>query len=180
MSPTAKHVYVITGLRKWGLTNGTAAGLILADTITGLENPWAQVFNSNRITPAASVKQLVKENLKVIATDLTNKLSGHRDRAELAPGEGEVFEAKGESTAVYKDAEGQLHAVSAICTHLGCTVEFNPADTTWDCPCHGSRFATDGSVIQGPAIDALAARPVPWASEKVGPDRSGDGATAAD
>ena len=180
MSPTAKHVYVVTGLRKWGLTNGTAAGLILADTIMGRENPWAAVFNSNRVTPAASAKRSVKENLKVIATDLTNKLARHRDRAELAPGEGEVFEAKGESTAVHKDAEGNLHAVSAICTHQGCTVEFNPADTTWDCPCHGSRFATDGSVIQGPAINALASRQVPWANEAGRTGQTGDATPAAD
>ncbi|GAA3326167.1 FAD-dependent oxidoreductase [Paeniglutamicibacter sulfureus] len=180
MSPTAKHVYVITGLRKWGLTNGTAAGLILADNITGRENPWAEVFNSNRVTPVASAKRLIGENLKVIATDLTSKLARHRDRAELAPGQGEVLETKGESTAVYKDAEGQLHAVSAICTHLGCTVEFNSADTTWDCPCHGSRFATDGSVIQGPAIDALQAKPVPWADVEEGAGAAGDATPAAD
>ena len=87
--------------------------------------------------------------------------AGIRTGAELVPGQGAVIEAGGESTAVYKDAQGGLHAVSAICTHQGCTVEFNPADTTWDCPCHGSRFTTDGTVIQGPAIKALPARTAP-------------------
>ncbi|MFJ6416625.1 FAD-dependent oxidoreductase [Paeniglutamicibacter sp. NPDC091659] len=153
MSPTAKHVYVITGLRKWGLTNGTAAALILADTLTGRENPWAAVFDSNRAAPADSVKPSAAENPE--AATATTK------RTELAPDEGTVFEVGGESTAVYKDIEGNVHAVSAVCTHLGCIVDFNPADTTWDCPCHGSRFATDGSVIQGPAVVALPPRPVP-------------------
>ncbi|MFF5792995.1 FAD-dependent oxidoreductase [Paeniglutamicibacter sp. NPDC012692] len=153
MSPEAKHVYVITGLRKWGLTNGTAAALILADTLSGRENPWAAVFDSNRTTPAANANQPVEES--------TEAVSATPERVDLAPGDGAVIGVDGDSTAVYKDEEGNVHAVSAVCTHLGCIVDFNPADVTWDCPCHGSRFAIDGSVIQGPAVIALPPRPVP-------------------
>jgi Rieske Fe-S protein len=94
-----------------------------------------------------------------MAAVLTGKLSSRPSHASLAPGEGTVIKVNGESTAVYKDADGQVHAVSAICTHLGCTVGFNPSDTTWDCPCHGSRFTTDGTVIQGPATKNLPPRP---------------------
>lgn len=161
MTPTAKHVYVITGLRKWGLSNGTAAALILTDTLSGRENPWAAVFNSNRITPVASARRFVKENIKTVAAVLAGKLSGRPGHAALVPGQGTVIKVKGESTAVYKDADGQVHAVSAICTHLGCTVGFNPSDATWDCPCHGSRYATDGTVIQGPASKNLPPGPQP-------------------
>jgi glycine/D-amino acid oxidase-like deaminating enzyme/nitrite reductase/ring-hydroxylating ferredoxin subunit len=161
MSPAAKHVYAITGLRKWGLSNGTAAALILTDTLSGRENPWAPVFNSNRITPVASARRFVKENIKTMAAVLAGKLSRRPSSAALAPGEGTVIKINGESRAVYKDAGGQVHAVSAICTHLGCTVGFNPSDTTWDCPCHGSRFATDGTVIQGPATKNLPPGPQP-------------------
>jgi glycine/D-amino acid oxidase-like deaminating enzyme/nitrite reductase/ring-hydroxylating ferredoxin subunit len=161
MSPTAKHVFVITGLRKWGLSNGTAAALILADTLSGRENPWARVFNSNRITPGASAKRFVKENAKTVAAVLAGKLGGRPGPADLSPGEGAVTKIKGGSTAVYKDSDGQIHAVSATCTHLGCTVGFNSADVTWDCPCHGSRFATDGTVIQGPAAKNLPPAPAP-------------------
>ncbi|WP_427007357.1 FAD-dependent oxidoreductase [Pseudarthrobacter sp. H2] len=161
MSPAAKHVYVITGLRKWGLSNGTAAALILADTLNGRENRWAPAFNSNRITPAASARRFIKENTRTAAAILAGKLRGRPSHAALAPGEGAVIKVNGESTAVYKDADGQVHAVSAICTHLGCTVGFNPSDATWDCPCHGSRFATDGTVIQGPAAKNLPPRPAP-------------------
>ena len=71
------------------------------------------------------------------------------------------MEIDGEMTAVYADPAGELLAVSAICTHLGCTVAFNADDSTWDCPCHGSRFAADGAVIQGPAAVNLAPRPAP-------------------
>jgi glycine/D-amino acid oxidase-like deaminating enzyme/nitrite reductase/ring-hydroxylating ferredoxin subunit len=159
MSPRAKHVYAITGLRKWGLSNGTAAALILTDTLSGQENPWAAVFNSNRITPVASVRRFMGENIKTMATVLTGKLGGRPSSAALAPGEGTVIKVDGESQAVYKDLDGQVHAVSAICTHLGCTVGFNPSDTTWDCPCHGSRFAADGTVIQGPATKNLPPKP---------------------
>jgi glycine/D-amino acid oxidase-like deaminating enzyme/nitrite reductase/ring-hydroxylating ferredoxin subunit len=161
MSPTSKHVYVITGLRKWGLTNGTAAALILTDTISGRENGWAPVFNSNRITPVASAGRFLKENFKTMSAVLAGKLSGPPSPAALSPGEGAVVKAGGKSTAVYKDADGQVHAVSAVCTHLGCTVGFNSADVTWDCPCHGSRFAADGTVIQGPASKNLPPAPQP-------------------
>ena len=155
MSPNSKHVYVITGLRKWGLSNGTAAALMLTDTLTGRENPWAPVFNSNRITPVASAGRFMKENLRTAAAVMAGKLRGRPGYSELSPGEGTVTKVNGESTAIYKDDDGHVHAVSATCTHLGCTVGFNAAEATWDCPCHGSRFATDGAVIQGPAAKNL-------------------------
>ncbi len=155
MSPRARHVYVITGLRKWGLSNGTAAALMLTDTLTGRENLWSPVFNSNRVTPVASAKRFVTENTKTMTAVLAGKLKARSGRAALAPGEGTVIKVDGESTAVYKDPDGHVHAVSAVCTHLGCTVGFNPSDITWDCPCHGSRYATDGTVIQGPATKNL-------------------------
>ncbi|KRE80733.1 FAD-dependent oxidoreductase [Arthrobacter sp. Soil762] len=161
MSPTAKHVYVITGLRKWGLSNGTAAALILADTLSGRENPWASVFNSNRFTPAASAKRFAEENFKTVSAVLASKLRRPPGHSDLSPGEGTVITVNGESTAVYKDADGQVHAVSATCTHLGCTVGFNTSDATWDCPCHGSRFTTEGTVIQGPAAKNLPSAPMP-------------------
>jgi Rieske Fe-S protein len=155
MSPTSKHVYVITGLRKWGLSNGTAAALILADTLSGRENPWARVFNSNRITPVASAGRFVKENVRAAAAAVADKLGSRPSHTELLPGEGAVTKVNGESTAIYKDDDGHVQAFSAICTHQGCTVGFNAAEATWDCPCHGSRFATDGTVIQGPATKNL-------------------------
>ena len=158
ITPTAKHVYVVTGLRKWGLSNGTAAALILTDTICGRPNPWAKVFDSNRITPVASATRFFRENLATAAASLRSKLRHESDDATLAPGEAAVVKVDGDKTAVYKDRTGQIHAVSAVCTHLGCTVEFNPADTTWDCPCHGSRYTTDGTVIQGPATKDLPRR----------------------
>ena len=160
LTPTAAHLRVITGLRKWGLTNGTAAALVLADTLSGRHNPWAALFDTNRTTSAdlAGGKNLQApqpQNLK------QNEQEEQRSVAGLRPGEGTVVEIDGEKTAVYADPAGELSAVSAVCTHLGCTVEFNADDSTWDCPCHGSRFAANGVVIQGPAAVNLAPRPLP-------------------
>ncbi|WP_427131984.1 FAD-dependent oxidoreductase [Pseudarthrobacter sp. S9] len=164
MSPMAAHIHVITGLRKWGLTNGTAAALILTDTLCGRYNPWAAVFNSNRIAPAGRAPQSAEQpgaQEAAIAAAPIGEVAGQQSIAGLRPGDGTVVEIDGEKTAVYADPAGQLHAVSAICTHLGCTIEFNADDVTWDCPCHGSRFSTDGAVIQGPATRNLAPRPAP-------------------
>ncbi|MCB5292395.1 FAD-dependent oxidoreductase [Arthrobacter sp. SO3] len=162
MSPASAHVHVITGLRKWGLTNGTAAALILADTLCGRPNPWARVFDSNRKPPAGGPGPAGQSGTTPpLIQEAAPRPEGKDAPIVPAPGEGVVIEKDGEKIAVYADPAGKSRSVSAICTHLGCTVEFNAADVTWDCPCHGSRFATDGSVIQGPASTNLASRPAP-------------------
>jgi glycine/D-amino acid oxidase-like deaminating enzyme len=158
MSPASRHLHVITGLRKWGLTNGTAAALMLTDALCGRHNPWAAVFDSTRNAPASGAARSAKATLSAAAPGLTGGLTS---RPALAPGEGGVVDVAGEKTAVYIGPAGDVHAVSAVCTHLGCTVGFNPAEVTWDCPCHGSRFTTDGTVIQGPASRNLASKPAP-------------------
>lgn len=156
LTPDSRHVYVITGLRKWGLTNGTAGALIVADAITGAPNPWAALYDSTRPVAAPT---------PAVAASTEEPLPRWRGLPGLAPREGAVFDVGGKATAVYADAAGDLHALSARCTHLRCVVEFAPgtdgAEPTWDCPCHGSRFALDGTVIQGPAEKDLARREVP-------------------
>jgi 3-phenylpropionate/trans-cinnamate dioxygenase ferredoxin reductase subunit len=83
-----------------------------------------------------------------------------RPVSQLAPGEGDVFQVDGEKLAVSRDQQGELRAVSPVCTHLGCIVEWNRDKGTWDCPCHGSRYKPDGSVINGPAKRPLEQKPV--------------------
>ena len=148
---------MITGLRKWGLTNGTAAALILADTLCGRENPWARVFDTRRALrrpgrAAAAAAERTASRRDGAGTAWPACRAGPRG----APSSSWTGKA-----AVYADPAGRFRAVSAICTHLGCTVGFNPAESTWDCPCHGSRFSTDGTVIQGPATENLAPKPAP-------------------
>ncbi len=122
------RVFVATGYNKWGLSNGTVAALVIADAVAGRPNPWAETFDANRADVGASVKDFVKENLDVVARfagDRIRHLTG-RDPAELAPDEGAVVEAGGRRVGAYRDAEGRLHAVSLVCTHLGCHVNWNP------------------------------------------------------
>ena len=160
LTPESRHVHVITGLRKWGLTNGTAAALILRDTLCGGDNPWAAVFDSTRSAPAghgvAAPAAATGTAEPPPAEPAPEAVPG-----DVAPGEGKVVDVQGAKAAVYASPAGHVQSVSAVCTHLGCTVEFNPADVTWDCPCHGSRFSTDGTVIQGPATRNLPAAPAP-------------------
>jgi glycine/D-amino acid oxidase-like deaminating enzyme/nitrite reductase/ring-hydroxylating ferredoxin subunit len=151
------RLYVATGFNKWGMTNGTIAGVVISDQILGRENPWGELFDPNRVKPIASAQQFVKENVNVarrfVADRLTQRSSASPD--ELAPGDGHVASAGARQIAIARDQDGTVHAVSARCTHMGCIVHWNPAETTWDCPCHGSRFAVDGTVIEGPAVEDL-------------------------
>ncbi|WP_082699400.1 FAD-dependent oxidoreductase [Arthrobacter sp. EPSL27] len=158
LTPESRHVHVITGLRKWGLTNGTAAALILRDTLCGGDNPWAAVFDSTRSSPAGLG---VAAPAAAGTAEQPPAEPGEAVPGDVAPGEGKVVDVQGAKVAVYASPGGHVQSVSAVCTHLGCTVEFNPADVTWDCPCHGSRFSTDGTVIQGPATRNLPAAPAP-------------------
>ena len=164
-SPTRKHVHVITGLRKWGLTNGTAAALILTDTLSAGTTPG----------PRCSTATGPRRRRRRAPIPGGSAPAGQRGAPEPsrpaaripAPGAGTVVELDGELTAVYTDPAGKIQAVSAVCTHLGCTVGFNAEDVSWDCPCHGSRFATDGTVIQGPATKDLAPKATALPSRKV-------------
>ena len=153
-NPFAQHVYVATSFSKWGMSNGSASGLILADLITGQENPWAKIFDSNRAT-LAGVKTLIEQNLHVAKDYVTGYLPASSD--EVVPvGEGKVVEGEEGKVALYHANDGRLHRLSAVCTHMGCIVGWNSAEKSWDCPCHGSRFSPTGQVINGPAIKPLA------------------------
>jgi glycine/D-amino acid oxidase-like deaminating enzyme/nitrite reductase/ring-hydroxylating ferredoxin subunit len=156
---SSAHLYVATGFNAWGITNGTAAGMILADLIAGRANPWAAVFDATRIKPVAGAGSFITENLGVGAQLVGGYVKGRERSLEaLQRGEAAVLKLDGKRTAAFRDEQGRVHAVSAVCTHLGCVLGWNPVDRTWDCPCHGSRFAPDGSVLHGPATKALEPR----------------------
>ena len=131
------------------------------DAVAGRKNPWQDFFDSNRITPFSSAKALVKENANVafhfFADRLTRRSGDTAD--DLAPGRGQGrLEARPAGGPLHGTEDGTVHAVSARCTHLGCILAWNDAERTWDCPCHASRFAADGSVLQGPAVHPLEKR----------------------
>jgi glycine/D-amino acid oxidase-like deaminating enzyme/nitrite reductase/ring-hydroxylating ferredoxin subunit len=155
LSPVAEGVLTVTGLRKWGLAMGTAAAEMLCDRISGIENELAKPFSPGRMHPLVAGPELLKETANVGFHFVIDRLSKRASADELAPGEGAVIASGLGQRAVYRDQAGELHAVSARCTHLGCIVAFNSAERSWDCPCHGSRFGIDGEVIEGPAVSPL-------------------------
>ena len=151
------HVWTATGFKKWGMTNGTAAGLLLADLVQDLPNDWAGVFDPNRVKPLAAAPKLLKENVNVAKRFFGDRFSppdaGSLD--DLAPGEGGIVVVDGNKVGAYRTPEGEVQAVDPVCTHLWCHLKWNQAETSWDCPCHGSRFGPDGTVLEGPAVKDL-------------------------
>jgi Rieske Fe-S protein len=149
---------IATGMHKWGLSNGTVAAGILRDAVLGRDNPWSEVFDAGRIGDARSVAKLVQDNLKVgkefAAGHLRRLLGPGLDHVEV--GEGGLFDVDGRTVGAYTDFEGRMHTVVPVCTHLGCPLRWNQGDSTWDCNCHGSRFAPNGAVLDGPATEPLA------------------------
>jgi len=151
----AANVFIATGDSGNGLTHGTLAGLVLADVIAGRPNPWADVYDPSRITPRAAWT-FAKESLHV-AAGYARWLAPARTQAhaQLAPGHGAVLQRGLHKVAVYRDERGGLHELSAVCPHLGGVVVWNDVEKSWDCPCHGSRFDTNGCVLNGPAASDL-------------------------
>ena len=149
------NIYVVTGDSGMGMTHGTIAGILLTDLIAGRPNPWTDLYDPSRIRTGA-VGEFVKENLNV-ALQYTSWLTGGEVGSvdEIAPNTGAVIREGLKKIAVFRDETGELHRRSAVCPHLGCIVSWNPAASTWDCPCHGSRFDKFGTVINGPAKDDL-------------------------
>jgi glycine/D-amino acid oxidase-like deaminating enzyme/nitrite reductase/ring-hydroxylating ferredoxin subunit len=154
------RVYVATGFAKWGLTKGTLSAMLITDTILGRSNPWARLYDARRLKPVASARSFAKENGQVALHFVGARLKRREaaEEVELQPNEGRVVRVGRRHLATYRDGGGTLHALSARCTHLGCLVEWNTAERTWDCPCHGSRFAATGAVIEGPAVTPLRPR----------------------
>lgn len=138
----APGFHVATGFNAWGISNGTAAGIMIADLVRGRSSPWVKLYDPARSYPEDFHKNADSQSF-VGAVD------------DIAPGQGGVLVRGDEKIAAWRDHAGRLHAVSATCTHKGCTVTWNNADGTWDCPCHGSIFAADGSVVHGPARKPL-------------------------
>lgn len=152
-SHTAKNTYMATGYFADGLVYGTIAGTLLAGMILQKENPIHQVFNAQRIKPLASAGFVTKENLNVMTQFFKDYLSKPTVKLDsIRKGEGKIIDVNKKKCAAFRDENGELHVVSAVCTHLKCIVHWNNAEKSWDCPCHGSRFDTRGKVLEGPAM----------------------------
>lgn len=154
---TADHQYAATGYAGNGFTFGTLAGMMMSDAILGHANPWSELFDPSRKVKAGGAWDYLKQNLDYPYYVIRDRFAGTDGRSLRAVkrGHGAIIERDGAKVAAYRDADGKVTLRSAICTHMGCTVAWNAAERTWDCPCHGSRFTPAGEVLAGPAETPL-------------------------
>ena len=147
------HQYQATGFCGNGMTFGTMGAMISSDAIVGRANPWSALFDVGRTALVNGAWDYVKENLDYPYYMIRDRFAGAEGHSlrSVKRGEGKIIECRGRKVAAYRDDHGAATMCSAICTHMGCVVAWNPAERTWDCPCHGSRFTTTGAVISGPA-----------------------------
>jgi glycine/D-amino acid oxidase-like deaminating enzyme/nitrite reductase/ring-hydroxylating ferredoxin subunit len=149
------NVYIATGDSGQGMTHGTIAGMLLTDLIMQRSNPWADLYAPSRMRLQA-LGQFARENLNAVAQYTSWIDSGDVSRPEDIPlDSGGILRRGLSKIAAYRDSAGVVHETSAVCPHLGCHVEWNNGEKTWDCPCHGSRFDRYGELLHGPASRGL-------------------------
>ena len=158
----SQQLFVATGYGGIGMTNSHIAARLLTDLILTGENEYKDVFDPNRLKPIAGFSSFVKEAADVVSHLIGSLFPKEKlsELAELANGEAKVVSYEGHKVALYKDEEGVLHGVNPACTHIKCSVKWNMAEKSWDCPCHGSRFSFDGMVLTAPARKDL--EPIKW------------------
>jgi len=150
-----EHIWIATGDSGNGMTHGTIAGIILNELVQGRKHQWSRLYDPSRVRLRAT-PEYAKENFNVVEQYkdwFTGSDTG--DIMAIKPGEGAVIGRGRGKIAVYRDERGDIHRLSAVCTHLYCIVRWNDTERTWDCPCHGSRFDPYGKVVNGPAIVGL-------------------------
>jgi hypothetical protein len=147
------NTFVASGYGGNGMTYSSVAALLLRRMILKGESPYIDLFDPNRIKPIAGFTTFFKHNVDVLKKFIGKWFDREKleEFAELAPGEAKVVKYDGEKIALFKDEHGELHAINPMCTHMKCSVAWNNAEQTWDCPCHGSRFSVEGKVLTGPA-----------------------------
>ncbi|MFI7670559.1 FAD-dependent oxidoreductase [Nocardia sp. NPDC049526] len=154
--PGQNHILLATGYAKWGLTNGIAAALALAGRINGKPPQWADTFASWRPSELKSIPAAAFTNSSVAQQLFSGWLHMLGTGLSAAPAEGTGrVERHGLRPTAVCTVDGATTEVSAVCPHLGGIVRWNDAEQSWDCPLHGSRFAADGTLLEGPATDSL-------------------------
>jgi len=155
-STQTHNTYVATGFKKWGMTSSMVAAMILSDTISGIKNDFAEIFSPARFDMSASIENLSQDVMETAENFIAQKIHIPSEQAEnIESDHGGIVEYNGEKVGVYKDIEGNIFTVTTKCPHLGCELQWNPDELSWDCPCHGSRFDYRGNWIESPAIRGL-------------------------
>lgn len=154
-SPRSPHVLIATGFGGQGITMGTVSGIMLSDLVRGERNEWEPLFSPRRVRKFGTYLARGGEYPKHYFSERWQE-RGELPLEAIPLGEGRVVKVGASKVAVYRDDVGELHALSSICPHMGCQVHWNRGEKSWDCPCHGSRFSTDGEILNGPACEGLA------------------------
>jgi Rieske Fe-S protein len=151
------HVWVATGFSGNGMTGGTVGAMLLRDLLQGIPNPSASLYEATRVKPFA-VFAWSKENVDYPLHFVGDRLKPvqTKELEEVPRGEGRIVNLDGRKVAASRDQDGKVTLLSPVCTHMACTVQWNRAEKSWDCPCHGARFDANGEVLNGPAIKPLA------------------------
>jgi Rieske Fe-S protein len=159
IGPAGENQFIATGFSGNGMTFGTLAAVMARDWALSLRNPWSDLFAVER-KKLSSAWDYIAENKDYPYYLLKGTLeaASTSDLADVPPCEGRIVRIDGRKWTAFRSEDGTLHVRSAVCPHLGCIVEWNQAEKTWDCPCHGSRFDAKGAVIAGPAESPLANR----------------------
>ncbi len=162
---TSPRQFIATGFSGNGITFGTLAAMIIRDQLTGQNNPWRQLYSPGRTQVQGGLYNYLTENMHYPYYMIKDRIvAGEKvPPSSLQRGEGKVLIHEGKRVAASRDAEGLLHVLSAVCTHMGCIVKWNDAEKSWDCPCHGARFDCAGRVLAGPAETPLAPAEMPVA-----------------
>ncbi|WP_304488672.1 FAD-dependent oxidoreductase [Dyadobacter sp. CY356] len=150
-------IYTATGFNGNGMILGTVSAMVLSDLILQGESEYENLYDPARIKPVAGFSEIVKEGADVVARFIGDRfgLEKIESVSQLQPDSGEIVEFEGQKLAIYKDSFDQVKALDPVCTHSKCIVHWNNSEKSWDCPCHGARFDTDGKVMTGPAREDL-------------------------
>ena len=151
-----RHLFLATGFRKWGMTHSIVAAQLLADLVTGRQNSWEELYTPHRLKPLATGGEFLSQGVKTVESYVEKVLPTPKiDVEKIQKGESAMGELGGKRAAVYRDKSDKLYEMSRECMHLGCPVNWNNAEKSWDCPCHGSRYNFDGKVIHSPTVKDL-------------------------
>ena len=155
--PGHDNTYIATGFNGNGMVLGTLSAIIISSLIEGKTTVYADIFSPSRVKPVAGFANFVKENADVVSQFIGKRFSYEHisSLADVAPGQAVVASWEGQKIALYRDENGKLFAVDPVCRHAGCIVSWNNTERTWDCPCHGARYAPDGTLVTGPAQGGL-------------------------
>lgn len=148
-----KNIYVATGFKKWGMTNGTFSAILLSRLINDKDSKFESLFSPSREDVRDNLGKLLSVNMDVAKELVKGKVVQDEIQLEdIGNDHGGIIKYKGKRAGAYRDKNGKLSLVDSTCTHLGCELEYNNGERTFDCPCHGSRFEHNGKVIEGPAV----------------------------